>query len=165
MPDSYLKEIQKIFLTHSSENGKASIRRFIPAVQNIYGVKMAITNELAKKYKSGDFELVLALWKSGAYEEKLLASKILGRIAKKDPGRTLLLIEKFSKDISDWAVCDTLAMQSSKPLVKTHAKEIFHISNRLIRSKNLWQRRLDFITEWTRGKAQQRSGNNKLMTW
>ena len=155
MPDSHIKEIRKSFFIHSSEAVKASIRKFVPAVQNIYGVKMAITNELAKKYKEGGFELVIALWKSGAYEERLLAAKILGKIAKKDPVKTLVLIGKFSKDISDWAVCDTLAMQSTKPIAKTHAKEVFAISNRLIKSKNLWQRRLALVlAEWyTRDKS------------
>jgi 3-methyladenine DNA glycosylase AlkD len=154
MLDSYLQEIRKTFLTYSTEVGKAAIRKFVPAAQNIYGVRMVIANELAKKFKHGGFELVVALWKSGAYEEKLLAAKILGRIAKQDPGKTLALIEKFSRDISDWAVCDTLAMQSPKPIVKTHAKEIFAISNRLIKSKNLWQRRLALVlSEWyTRDK-------------
>ena len=47
------------------------------------GVKLPILNELANKLKNEDFDFVEQLWKSGAFEEKLLASKILGKICKK----------------------------------------------------------------------------------
>lgn len=148
MPES-LKEIQRELSRHSSEKVRASTHKFVPAAQNVYGVTMPVINELAKKYKEGGFPLVQDLWRSGAYEENVLAAKILGRIAKKDPDLTLKLIERFSRDISDWAVCDTLGMQSPKAIVKTHAKEIFGISNRLIRSRNFWQRRLALVlSEW-----------------
>lgn len=116
---------------------------------------MPVLNELAKEYKGGGFQLVEALWRSGAFEEHMLAVKMLGRIAKKDPGKTLSLIEKFSKDISDWSICDAMGMQSPRALNKSHAKEIFRLANRLIRSKNFWQRRLALVlTEWyTRDKT------------
>lgn len=144
-----VKEIKKVLSAQSSETVKASTRKFVPAAQNVYGVKMPLVNELSKKYKEGGFELVTSLWVFGAFEERLLSAKILGRIAKQNPARTLLLIEKFSKDISDWAICDTLGMQSPKSLVKTNAKEIFAISTRLVKSKNLWQRRLALVlSEW-----------------
>src|SRR6185295_1416304 len=98
--------------------------------------------------------LVEELWHCEHIEEKILAAKLLGKIAKKNPEKTLALIKKFSNNISDWAVCDTLGMQAPKQINKTHAKEIFSISNSLISSKNLWQRRLAIVlTEWyTRDK-------------
>jgi len=75
----------------------------------------------------------------------LLATKILGRICKKDPGKTIKLIKKFSKDISDWAVCDTLATQGVRKIAKIKQKEIFELSKRLISSKNFWQRRFAIV--------------------
>lgn len=149
MPVSYLKEIQRSLIAHSSEATKASTYKFVPLAQKVYGVKMPVTNELAKKYKDGGFDLVNELWRSGAFEERILAAKLLGRIAKKDPDKTLVLIEKFSKDISNWAVCDAMGMQGPKPINKSHTEEIFALSNRLISSKNLWQRRLALVlVEW-----------------
>lgn len=149
MPESFLKQIQKELIAHSSDVTKASTHKFVPLAQKVYGVKMPFINELAKKYKDGGFELVNELWKSGAFEERVLAAKLLGRIAKKDPGKTLALIEKFSKGISNWAVCDAMGMQGPKPINKSHAEEIFAISNRLISSKNPWQRRLALVlAEW-----------------
>jgi hypothetical protein len=59
-------------------------------------------------------------------EEKILAGKLLGKIAKQDPQRTLQLVKKFSAEITNWAVCDTLGMQALKPLTVTHQKKFLH---------------------------------------
>ena len=72
-------------------------------------------NVLAKKYKEGGFDLIKELWDSGAFEERLLAAKLLNVICKKDPLLSLELVADFSKDISNWAVCDAVGMQSLKP--------------------------------------------------
>ncbi len=144
-----LAEIQRSLREKANGKHRASFEKFIPHSQNVYGVKMPEVNLLAKKYKEGGFGLVEELWKSGAFEERVMAAKMLGRIAKKDPARTLKLIEKFSKEISDWAVCDALGMQAPKPINRTHAKEIFTLSGKLVHSKNYWQRRLALVlSEW-----------------
>jgi 3-methyladenine DNA glycosylase AlkD len=57
----------------------------------------------------------------------------------------LQLVKEFSKDISDWAVCDTLGMQSLKPVAKKLQKEIFEFSAKLVKSKDLWERRLSLV--------------------
>ena len=100
---------------------------------------------MAKKYKEGGFDLVKELWNSGAFEEKLLAAKLLNVICKKDPLLSLKLVTGFTKDISDWAVCDCLGMQSLKPVAKKIPNEIFGMSAKLIKSKNLWKRRLSLV--------------------
>jgi 3-methyladenine DNA glycosylase AlkD len=152
---SALKQIQKILKENSSPEGKAAQEKFVPGLQNAYGTRMPVINELAKQFKDGGFNLVEELWNCEHIEEKILAGKILGMIAKKNPEKTLALLKFFSKDISDWAVCDTLAMQAPKKINKSHAKEIFAISNQLITSKNLWQRRFAIVlAEWyTRDKS------------
>lgn len=131
-----LIEIQKVLKTKANEKVKVSSQKFIPGSQKIYGVKVPELNKLAVKYEHNGFELVEELWKSGFFEERLLAAKILGKVCKMDPDRTLKLIKKFSKDISDWAVCDTLATQGVREITKVKQKEIFEISKKLINSKN-----------------------------
>jgi 3-methyladenine DNA glycosylase AlkD len=149
-----LSAIQKILKENSSVEGKAAQEKFVPGVEHAYGTRAPVLNELAKQIKDGDFDLVKELWKGKYIEEKILAAKLLGRIAKKNPDKTLLLLKSFSKDISDWAVCDTLGMQAPKKINKTHAKEIFQLSNQLITSENFWQRRFALVlAEWyTRDK-------------
>lgn len=140
-----LKQIQKELKIHSTPEAKAAALKFVPDAEKLYGIRTPVLNELAKKYKEGGFGLVKELWNSGAFEEKLLAAKLLNVICKKDPLLSLKLVTAFSKDISDWAVCDTVGMQSLKPVAKKIQKEIFDLSANLIKSKNLWERRLSLV--------------------
>ena len=55
------------------------------------------------------------------------------------------MVAGFSKDISNWAVCDAVGMQSLKPVAKKIQKEIFDLSAKLVKSKNLWERRLSLV--------------------
>jgi len=138
-------EIKKILKNKSSRKTRESASKFIPTITKQYGVKALVLNEIVKKIKEPDFGLVEKLWKSKCFEEKLLASKILGKICRKSPEKTLKLIKKFSKDLSDWAVCDTLAGQGIRKIVIIKQKEIFEISKELIKSRNLWQRRFALV--------------------
>jgi 3-methyladenine DNA glycosylase AlkD len=98
---------------------------------------------------------VAELWNAGAFEEKMIAVKMLGKIAKKNAERSLKLVELFAKNIGNWAICDTIGMQGLKPIVKTHQKEIFALAWKYNGSKDFWQRRLSLVlVEWyTREKA------------
>jgi len=136
-----LKELK----THSTPEAKAAAMKFVPNSEKVYGIRTPVLNLLAKKYKEGGFDLAKELWNSGAFEEKLLAAKLLNVICKKDPLLSLKLVARFSKDISDWAVCDAIGMQSLKPVAKKIQKEIFDLSAKLIKSKNLWERRLSLV--------------------
>ena len=140
-----IAKIRKILKNKSSKKVRESAKKFVPTIEKQYGANALVLNEIVKKIKESDFDLVEKLWKSEYFEEKLLASKILGKICKKDPEKTLKLIKKFSKDISDWAVCDTLAGQGIRKIVIIKQKEIFEISNELIKSKDLWQRRFALV--------------------
>ena len=149
-----MKAIQKILIANATESTIASHQKFVPGLTKIYGVKMPVLNQLAKDFKDGGFSLVEELGDSDYIEEKVLAAKLLGNIAKKDPEKALQLFNHFSASIDNWALCDTLGMQSLKPLVKSHAKEIFALAKKYNGSQNLWQRRLSLVmVEWyTRDK-------------
>ena len=150
-----LKQIQHDLKIHATPEAKSAALKFVPDAKKVYGVRTPVLNEMAKKYKDGGFELVEELWASGAFEEKILAAKLLGVISKKDPDLAIKLVTFFSKDISDWAVCDAMGMQSLKPVAKAKQKEIFALSSRLLVSKNLWERRLSLviIEVFTRDKS------------
>jgi 3-methyladenine DNA glycosylase AlkD len=140
-----LQEIQSDLRRRAKQSVKASAQKFVPTSQRVYGVTMPEVNELAKKYKSGGFQLTEKLWKSGAFEERMLAAKLLRFFCKKDPERSLRQVKRWSKDIQDWAVCDTLGMQSLKPIARLSAEDLFAVSESLVKSKNLWQRRLSLV--------------------
>lgn len=140
-----LKQIQQELKKSSTPEAKSAALKFVPNAEKVYGIRTPILNIMVKKHKEGGFELVKELWSSGAFEEKMLAAKMLNVICKKDPMLSLKLVASFSKDVSDWAVCDTLGMQSLKPVAKKIQKEILDLSAKLIKSKNLWERRLSLV--------------------
>ena len=144
-----LKAIQKILKENSSPEARASHQKFVPGDEKIYGVRMPFINELAGKYKEHGFDLIGDLWKAGAFEEKVLAIKLLGRIAKKDPDRSLRMVELFSRNIGNWAVCDAIGMQGIKPILKTHQQQIFDLARKYNQSPDFWKRRLSLVlVEW-----------------
>jgi 3-methyladenine DNA glycosylase AlkD len=140
-----LSSIQKQLISLSTKATKSSIQKFVPGSQKVYGVKMPVLNELCKQLKEGGFPLVYTLWQSGSFEEKMLAAKLINKLAKKEPAEALAAVKKFSNDIKDWAVCDTLGMQSLKPISASYSKEIFALAKKLNLSKNFWQRRLSLV--------------------
>jgi len=140
-----LRQVQDELKEHSTPEAKGAALKFVPNAEKVYGIRTPVLNIMAKKYKAGGFDLVKELWDSGAFEERLLAAKLLNVICKKDPSLSLKLVGSFSKDISNWAVCDTIGMQSLKPVAKKIQKEIFDLSARLVKSKNLWERRLSLV--------------------
>jgi 3-methyladenine DNA glycosylase AlkD len=140
-----LKQVQKELQGHATPEAKAAALKFVPNAEKVYGIRTPVLNVLAKKYKEGGFDLVKELWHSGAFEERLLAAKLLNVICKKDPLLSLKLVAGFSKDISDWAVCDAVGMQSLKPVSGEIQKEIFALSAKLVKSKSLWERRLSLV--------------------
>jgi 3-methyladenine DNA glycosylase AlkD len=140
-----LPQIQKKLKFSSTPETKASIQKFVPDASKVYGVKMPVINELAKELKEYDFELVNDLWQSGFFEEKLLAAKLIGKLSKKFPEEAIALVKKFSNEIQDWAVCDTIGMQSLKPIAKKYQKETFALARQLNKAKNFWQRRLSLV--------------------
>jgi len=140
-----LKQIQQELKTNATPEAKLAALKFVPDAKKVYGVRTPVLNAMAKKYKNGGFGLVKQLWSNGGFEERVLAAKMLGLISKKDPDLALKLVTVFSKEISDWAVCDAIGMQSLKPVAKAKQKEIFALSSRLLVSKNLWERRLSLV--------------------
>ncbi len=140
-----LTEIRKFLKKKSNRKAKESWKKFVPTSEKIHGVYLAEINKIVSKYKSGGFELVESLWKSGYLEERILAAKILGKISKQDPQLTLKLVNRFVGDIIDWAVCDTLAIQGLRPIIKIKQKEIFELSEKLVKSNNLWKKRFGIV--------------------
>ena len=75
----------------------------------------------------------------------MLAAKILGKVCKKDPKKTIELIQQFSSDISDWAVCDTLGTQGVRGIAKIKQNEIFNLAKKFVKSEYMWQRRMGVV--------------------
>lgn len=144
-----LNQIQEALKDNSTTEAAAAYKKFVPGKQKIYGVRTPVLDELSKTFKSGGFELVKIVWDAGAMEEKILAVKILQKIAKKDAEQSLLFVQYFAPGIDNWAVCDAVGMQALQTIRKTHAAEIFTLAKKYNRSANFWERRLSLVlVEW-----------------
>ena len=144
-----LQAIQKTLKANASKATAESQKKFVPGVSKMYGVSMPVLNTLAKENKEGGFPLVEGLATSDYIEEKILAAQLLGLVAKNDPTKAFVLFKQLAASIDNWAVCDALGMQALKPLVKTHAAEIFRLSAKYNKSANPWLRRLSLVmVEW-----------------
>src|SRR6476620_429648 len=127
-----MASIKQALTAQSDEKAKSAVRKFIPTSQHVYGVRLPLLNQIVKEHRAGGFELAEALWKSGAFKEKLLAAKLHGRSCKKDLDRALTLAKKFAPQISDWAVCDTRGMQGVKAIAVEKQIELLAWSNKLV---------------------------------
>lgn len=140
-----LASIEQELVAKSDTKAKEAFQEFIPPSQRAYGVLVPFLNQIAKKHREGGFELAEALWKSGAFEERVLAAKLLGSSGKNDPDRAIKLAKRFATQISDWVVCDTLGMQGLRAIAAKKRTDLFAWSNSLVESKNPWERRLGLV--------------------
>jgi 3-methyladenine DNA glycosylase AlkD len=143
--EARLRDIRDVLRKSASEEARASFRKFVPTSVMVYGARLPIINELARQHKAGGFDLAVALWRSGAFEEQLLAAKILGFAARHDPERAIALLCELSSDVMDWAVCDTLGMQSVKSIAAKSGDRIVEAARQLAKSPLMWQRRLSIV--------------------
>lgn len=159
-----IQQIRSELKANASEAVYASHKKLVPGINKAYGVAMPVLNKLAQEHKSAGFELVEELGKGDYVEEKILAAKLLGKIAKKNPEKSLQLFKHLSKHIDNWALCDALGMQALKPIVKTHDTEIFDLAGQFNKSGNLWLRRLSLVmVEWYTRDKKYHSEIRKLM--
>lgn len=140
-----LKSIRQALLAKRDSKALAAFQKSIPTSRHVYGVRVPVLNQLAKEHREGGLELAEALWVAGAFEERLLAAKLLGLSARKNPEEALSLAKRFTSDISDWAVCDTLGMQGLRGVAVKKKGELFAWSKKLAASKNPWERRLALV--------------------
>ena len=85
--------------TKANRDGMA---RYAIVAPKAFGVSMATMQQLARQ-AGRDHDLAAALWKSGWYEARMLTAFV------DEPARvTAAQMDRWAKDLDNWAVCDTL---------------------------------------------------------
>ena len=84
-----------------SQKNRDGMARYGIVAKKVYGVSMTTMKSLAKEL-GRDHALSQALWKTGWYEARMLAS-LVGDPACVTPTQ----MEKWAKGFDNWAVCDT----------------------------------------------------------
>ena len=92
------------------------------------------------------FVRLMELWKEGKRDEGLIVVSSLEKVSKKDYENTKQFVLNVLKDISDWEICNQLALRVIVNLAVHNQKEIFSLKHKWIKSKNKWIRRLAVAT-------------------
>ncbi len=152
-PRQFIQELELLFKSWGDEKAIAESKRTIPNVNKIFGVSFPIQDVIAVEISKLDashadavLSLLKTLWQSSSLEAQIITAKALGKVAKKAPEKTLTLIKKLLRDIDNWAVCDTLATQGLRDLIKTHKEEILELVLDSIKDKNKWIKRFGVVT-------------------
>jgi 3-methyladenine DNA glycosylase AlkD len=103
--DERVREALAWLGAHSTPKDVANLERFGINAKNALGVSMANIQMLARRFGTGH-ELAAALWKSGCYEARMLASLV------DEPERvTAAQMERWCRDFDNWGICDTVCFK------------------------------------------------------
>ncbi len=103
-----------------------------------------LSNSLIKE--DWKFERLMEMWREGKRDVRLIVISALERISRKDYENTKEFALEILDEISDWEICDQLALRVIVNLAVQNQKEIFSLMQEWIKSKNKWLRRLAVAT-------------------
>jgi 3-methyladenine DNA glycosylase AlkD len=128
-----------------TEEYRLSVRKFAPTATQIFGVKVPVLNGMAREFSGGGLELVDGLWESGSFEERLLATKILGRLSRKQPEEAWARATRFADDLGDWPTCDTLATEAIRVAIPKLGAQVLERALGYCGEDGEWQRRFGLV--------------------
>ncbi|MEM1375410.1 MAG: DNA alkylation repair protein [Pseudomonadota bacterium] len=95
------EDVMSWLRANACEDHRASLARYNITARNMLGVPMGLMKAQAKRW-GRDHELALALWPTGIYEARIVATHLA------DPAQTDgSLMDSWTEDFDNWAICDT----------------------------------------------------------
>jgi len=161
-PGAFDAGLHDLLRSLGSEERAAGARHYIPGMGETYGVPLpalrVIAAELAKwghRHPEAAFALLERLWRNGSREERIIAAKMLERLGKREPEKTLELAASFVGDIRNWEECDQLACFGLRNVVQRHSDMVLPRCQEWVRSEDKWVRRFGVavLTSLPRDKA------------
>jgi 3-methyladenine DNA glycosylase AlkD len=149
-----INSIRREIKEKADENTRISGERFFKEEVKIYGLKSAVTEQIAKNYyktipdKSKDvvFDLCEDLWRSGYLEESGIACIWSFNVHRQYKSGDIKVFERWvDKYVKNWAACDTLCNHSVGTLAEMYPDKIADLK-RWAKSKNLWMRRASAVS-------------------
>ncbi|CAN0487579.1 unnamed protein product, partial [Phaeothamnion confervicola] len=70
--------IQALLRASATAERQAAARKFAPTAERVYGVQLPVLNAIAQEFAATGLPLAQKLWVLGAFEERLIAAKIVG---------------------------------------------------------------------------------------
>jgi 3-methyladenine DNA glycosylase AlkD len=96
--------------------------------------------------KEWSFDRLMDLWREGKRDERLIVVNALGRLSMVDYKNSKSFVLNILNDLSDWEICDQLALRVVVNLAVQNENEMFSLMEEWIKSRNKWVRRLAIAT-------------------
>ncbi|MCR6624138.1 MAG: DNA alkylation repair protein [archaeon YNP-LCB-024-027] len=96
--------------------------------------------------KEWSFDRLMNLWREGKRDERLIVVNALGRLSRVDYKNSKSFVLNILNDLSDWEICDQLALRVVVNLAVQNENEMFSLMEEWIKSRNKWVRRLAIAT-------------------
>lgn len=96
--------------------------------------------------KEWSFDRLMELWREGKRDERLIIASALGRLSRVDYENSKSFVLSILNDLSDWEICDQLALKAVVNLVVQNKNEMFSLMEEWVKSENKWVRRLAVAT-------------------
>lgn len=96
--------------------------------------------------KEWSFDRLMELWGEGKRDERLIIASALGRLSRVDYENSKSFVLSILNDLSDWEICDQLALKAVVNLVVQNKNEMFYLMEEWVKSENKLVRRLAVAT-------------------
>jgi len=147
-PQAFDAGLHDLLRSLGSEEQAAGAAQYIPGLGPSYGVPVPalriIAAELAKwggRNPTEAFGLVERLWHNGSRDERVIGAKVLERLGKREPEKTLELAASFVTTIRNWEECDQLACFGLRYVVQRRPEIVLPRCRDWVRSEDKWTRR------------------------
>jgi len=141
----WTKELYKEFISNlfnlRNEKYKNFSQKLIMNSKEMIGVNIPTLRKIAKKISTTDLESFLKYYQGKYFEETLVYGLILGYLKDKNMLKKYLI--SYSKEITDWSLCDTPA--TNMKLIGKNQKEFFPYIKKLLLSKKEFPIRFGLI--------------------
>lgn len=146
--ESFVERLFGLLRSIGSAEQAAGAAHYIPGMGESYGVPLpdlrVVAGELAKWGKPRPeraFELAERLWASGIRDGRVIAAKLLERLGKREPERTLEIASTAMVGIRNWEECDQLACFGLRYVVQRSPELVLPRCERWVKSEAKWARR------------------------
>jgi len=166
-PEAFDVRLHDLLRALGSEQNVAGAARFIPGLGESFGAPVPalglIAAELAKwgqRHPEEAFALVERLWRNGSRDERVIAAKVLERLGRQQPEKTLELAASFVGTLRNWEECDQLACFGLRQVVQRHPERVLPRCRAWVGDEERWTRRfaVAVLTSLPKAKSYRPSG-------
>lgn len=154
MDTALLKRISDALVHSSDKKVRDGSSSFFKEAVRFHGVRSAQVakigrehfKQISKKEKNEIFDLCEALWKTGYFEESMIACQWAERLHRKFAEPDFAVLEGWlNKYVNNWAACDTLCNHAIGSFIVAFPDFIRELKA-WAKSKNRWLRRAAAVT-------------------